>query len=196
MARPPARPAKRRKPQSNSPVIARLENTRPAVSRLTGTRPTGGRPNGPKRTNGSEKPAKRKAASGGAAATVLSRLVGSMAGDRHWRPYASVLDTIGWTPLIRLFRITRGVQDSGLREGGVFQSWRVGRRIGSAYRSSSGRNERVGSGLAVRSSKARAATRAWVWRWRLHSRATDASSRCPTRCRRRRCVSSRRSGRR
>src|SRR5687767_14539809 len=28
----------------------------------------------------------------------------------HSRPYASVLDTIGWTPLIRLNRITRGVR--------------------------------------------------------------------------------------
>lgn len=29
---------------------------------------------------------------------------------RHHRPYDSVLDTIGWTPLIRLSRITRGVR--------------------------------------------------------------------------------------
>ena len=29
---------------------------------------------------------------------------------RHRRPYATVLDTIGWTPLIRLNRITRGVR--------------------------------------------------------------------------------------
>ena len=29
---------------------------------------------------------------------------------RHQRPYDSVLDTIGWTPLIRLSRITRGVR--------------------------------------------------------------------------------------
>jgi cystathionine beta-synthase len=28
----------------------------------------------------------------------------------HLRPYASVLDTIGWTPLIRLTRITRGIR--------------------------------------------------------------------------------------
>ena len=28
----------------------------------------------------------------------------------HTRPYASVLDTIGWTPLIRLGRITRGIR--------------------------------------------------------------------------------------
>ena len=28
----------------------------------------------------------------------------------HTRPYASVLDTIGWTPLIRLTRITRGLR--------------------------------------------------------------------------------------
>jgi cystathionine beta-synthase len=41
---------------------------------------------------------------------VLSRLVGSVAGERHRRPYDSVLETIGWTPLIRLHRITRGIK--------------------------------------------------------------------------------------
>jgi cystathionine beta-synthase len=29
---------------------------------------------------------------------------------RHTRPYESVLDTIGWTPLVRLTRITRGIR--------------------------------------------------------------------------------------
>src|SRR5258705_1687591 len=29
---------------------------------------------------------------------------------RHTVPYDSVLDTIGWTPLIRLSRITRGIK--------------------------------------------------------------------------------------
>ncbi len=29
---------------------------------------------------------------------------------RHLRPYASVLETIGWTPLIRLTRVTRGIR--------------------------------------------------------------------------------------
>ena len=32
------------------------------------------------------------------------------AAPRHLKPYESVLDTIGWTPLIRLTRITRGVR--------------------------------------------------------------------------------------
>jgi cystathionine beta-synthase len=30
--------------------------------------------------------------------------------DRNLRPYESILDTIGWTPLIRLNRVTRGVR--------------------------------------------------------------------------------------
>jgi cystathionine beta-synthase len=30
--------------------------------------------------------------------------------ERNRRPYASVLDTVGWTPLIRLNRVTRGVR--------------------------------------------------------------------------------------
>ncbi|HET6680966.1 MAG TPA: pyridoxal-phosphate dependent enzyme, partial [Gemmatimonadaceae bacterium] len=29
---------------------------------------------------------------------------------RHRTPYDSVLDTIGWTPLIRLNRVTRGLR--------------------------------------------------------------------------------------
>jgi cystathionine beta-synthase len=29
---------------------------------------------------------------------------------RNARPYDSVLDTIGWTPLIRLNRVTRGIR--------------------------------------------------------------------------------------
>ena len=28
----------------------------------------------------------------------------------HERPYASILDTIGWTPLIRLNRVTEGMR--------------------------------------------------------------------------------------
>ena len=30
--------------------------------------------------------------------------------ERNRKPYASVLETIGWTPLIRLNRVTRGVR--------------------------------------------------------------------------------------
>ncbi len=30
--------------------------------------------------------------------------------ERHRRPYANVLDTIGWTPLIRLARVTQGIR--------------------------------------------------------------------------------------
>ena len=30
--------------------------------------------------------------------------------ERHRRPYESVLETIGWTPLIRLSRVGRGVR--------------------------------------------------------------------------------------
>ena len=29
---------------------------------------------------------------------------------RNTRPYDSVIDTIGWTPLIRLHRVTRGIR--------------------------------------------------------------------------------------
>ena len=30
--------------------------------------------------------------------------------ERNRRTYASVLDTIGWTPLIRLNRVTKGIR--------------------------------------------------------------------------------------
>src|SRR6185436_13261815 len=33
-----------------------------------------------------------------------------MARPRHERPYANVLETIGWTPLIRLNRVTEGIR--------------------------------------------------------------------------------------
>src|SRR5687768_4265621 len=37
---------------------------------------------------------------------------------RNQRPYDSVLDTIGWTPLIRLLRFTRGMRTQILVEAG------------------------------------------------------------------------------
>ncbi len=33
-----------------------------------------------------------------------------MTPERNRRPYDSVLDTVGWTPLIRLNRVTRGIR--------------------------------------------------------------------------------------
>ena len=41
---------------------------------------------------------------------MAQTLAPTAAPDRNRRPYASVLDTVGWTPLIRLNRITRGVR--------------------------------------------------------------------------------------
>ena len=35
---------------------------------------------------------------------------GSEAAPRHERPYGNVLGTIGWTPLIRLNRVTHGIR--------------------------------------------------------------------------------------
>ena len=40
----------------------------------------------------------------------------------HRRPYDTVLDTIGWTPLIRLDRVDARHPHAGLRQGGVLQS--------------------------------------------------------------------------
>ena len=40
----------------------------------------------------------------------MSASTSSVAAMRNARPYDSVLDTIGWTPLIRLNRVTRGVR--------------------------------------------------------------------------------------
>jgi cystathionine beta-synthase len=41
---------------------------------------------------------------------MAQTLAPTAAPDRNRRPYASVLDTVGWTPLIRLNRVTRGVR--------------------------------------------------------------------------------------
>ena len=54
--------------------------------------------------------AKGKVAGPATVANVLSRLTGSLAGERNRRPYANVLETVGWTPLIRLNRVTRGIR--------------------------------------------------------------------------------------
>src|SRR5437764_14585276 len=43
-------------------------------------------------------------------ATTSQTSASSAHTSRNARPYDSVLDTIGWTPLIRLSRITRGIR--------------------------------------------------------------------------------------
>ena len=43
---------------------------------------------------------------------------------RNTRPYDNVLDTIGWTPLIRLNRVTRGIRTPVYAQGRVLQSRR------------------------------------------------------------------------
>ena len=42
--------------------------------------------------------------------TTPTTPAGSRTSVRHATPYESVLETIGWTPLIRLTRVTRGIQ--------------------------------------------------------------------------------------
>ena len=115
---------------------------------------------------------------------------------RNRQPYDSVLDTIGWTPLIRLDAIGRGIRTpiygkaeffnpGGSREGPHRPAdHRGGRARGRAQ---AGRDDRRGH---ERQHRRRARDR------RGAARATAASSRCPTRCRRRRCGCSRRSARR
>ena len=108
----------------------------------------------------------------------------------HLRPYDSVLETIGWTPLIRLGRIGAGLRTPiyGKAEyanpGGSVKD-RIGLAIiedaerrgelrpgGTIVEGTSGN---TGVGLAIAAA----------------SRAIAASSPCPTRCRRRRCGCSR-----
>src|SRR5215212_607317 len=43
-------------------------------------------------------------------ATATESLDAAMARPRHERPYANVLETIGWTPLIRLNRVVEGIR--------------------------------------------------------------------------------------
>ena len=71
----------------------------------------------------------------------------------HLTPYDSVLDTIGWTPLIRLRRVGARHPHAGLRQGGVRQSRRIGegpdrardhRGRRAAGRAQAGRDDRRG----------------------------------------------------
>ena len=109
----------------------------------------------------------------------------------HLRPYDSVLETIGWTPLIRLARIGAGLRTPIYGKAEYANPGRLGQGPDRARdhrgRGAAGRAPR----RAARSWRARAATPASGSRSRPRSRATAASSPCPTRCRRRRCGCSR-----
>ena len=105
---------------------------------------------------------------------------------QHRRPYESVLETIGWTPLIRLAKVGAGIRTpiyakaEHKNPGGSVKD-----RIGIAIIEDA--EARGSSGPAARSWRRRAATPASASRWPRRSRATAASAPCPTRCRRRRC---------
>src|SRR5258705_11220709 len=43
-----------------------------------------------------------------------------MKNERNRQPYDSVLDTIGWTPLIRLNHVTRGIRTPGYAKAEFF----------------------------------------------------------------------------
>jgi len=88
-------------------------------------------------------------------------------GERHRAPYDSVLGTIGWTPLIRLSRITQGIRTPVFGKAEIFNpGGSVKDRIGLPIIERAERNGTLKPCAAI-----------------------AASSRCPTRCRRRKCVS-------
>ncbi len=101
----------------------------------------------------------------------------------HPTPYDSVLDTIGWTPLIRLARIGAGIRTPvyGKAEfanpGGSVKD-----RIGLAIIEAAEREGTLKPGGTV--VEAPPATPALAWPSPRLSKATTASSPCPTRCRR------------
>src|SRR6266700_2702167 len=43
---------------------------------------------------------------------------------RNERPYDSVLDTIGWTPMIRLTRVTKGIRTPVLAQAAALRGYR------------------------------------------------------------------------
>jgi cystathionine beta-synthase len=99
---------------------------------------------------------------------------------RNARACASVLDTIGWTPLIRLNRVVDGARTPVYAKAEFFNpGGSVKDRIGLAMIEAAER--KGGSGPAVWSSKGRAATPASAWPLPPRSRGTAASSRCRTR---------------
>ena len=115
---------------------------------------------------------------------------------RHRRPYESVLETIGWTPLIRLHHVTRGIRTPVYGKAEFFNpGGSVKDRIGAPDH----RARRARGASAARRHHCRGHERQHGSRTRdrrRRSKATSASSQCPTRCRRRKFGSSRRLARR
>ena len=81
-----------------------------------------------------------------------------MTDERNRQPYDSVLDTIGWTPLIRLQSRDARNTHAGVRESRVLQSGRIGKGPDRVCRSSRRQSGKASSSRAGRSSKARAET--------------------------------------
>jgi Pyridoxal-phosphate dependent enzyme len=105
---------------------------------------------------------------------------------RNLEPYDNIVEVVGWTPLVRLRRIDRGLRTpiygkaENLNPGGSVKD-----RIGLAIiEGAERRGELKPGGVVVEAT--RAATPASASRSRPRSRATAASSRSPTRCRARR----------
>jgi hypothetical protein len=85
--------------------------------------------------------------------------------QRHLKPYDDVMDLVGWTPLVRLNRVTRGIRTpvygkcEFMNPGGSVKD-RIGR---PSWRPPSGT---VASAPAGSSWRPPPGTRAWPWPWR------------------------------
>ena len=113
------------------------------------------------------------------------------ASKRLQKPYASVLDLIGNTPLVELTRFDTGPCRLFLKlESAEPRRLDQGphRRVDDRGR----RARRPPASPAAPSSRPPPATPAWAWRWSARARATGSCWSCPTRCRARRSCTCRR----
>jgi Cysteine synthase len=114
--------------------------------------------------------------------------------ERNRRPYADVLETIGWTPLIRLNVVTHGIRTPVYAKAEFFNpGGSVKDRIGLPIILRAEREGKLKPGGTIVEGTSGNTGSARIAR---RSRGIAASSPCRTRCRRRRSASSRRTARR
>ena len=114
---------------------------------------------------------------------------------RHLEPYDNIVEVVGWTPLVRLRRIARGIRTpvygkaENLNPGGSVKD-----RIGLAIiEGAERRGELKPGGVIVEATSGNTGIGLAI---AAAIRATGASSRSPTRCRARRSACCARSARR
>jgi len=102
-----------------------------------------------------------------------------MKNERNRLPYDNVLETIGWTPLIRLNQVTRGLRTPVYAKAEFFNP-------GGSVK------DRIGLPIIERAEKEGKLKPGGT----IVEGTSGNTSRCPTKCRRKKCACSKRSARR